>query len=84
MLARLLAAGPKLSFDLTPWRPKCAEWDRRSRTKALKEIAAAIPEVALVEVKTDSDSYAFVAIPANERKRVAAWKKKAHLPLAPL
>ncbi len=84
MLARLLAAGPKLSFDLTPWRAKSAEWDRRSRTKALKEIAAAIPEVALVEVKTDSDSYAFVAIPANERKRVAAWKKKAHLPLAPL
>jgi hypothetical protein len=82
MLARVVRAGPGTKLDEAKLAPKLDAWDRRSRRPAIVSIAKSLKGVSLVEIKTDSDAYSFVAIKSKDRARVATWKKKARLPLA--
>lgn len=61
---------------------RCATWDRRPRLAALKELAPALGDVALVNVRSDSDVLSIVCIAKPDARQLASWKRKAHLPLA--
>ena len=79
-MVAILAAGPGLAFDATPWRAKVAAWDRRPRIEAaLKEIP--ISGGVLIAVDTGGDSHAIACMPAAAAKRISTWKRKTGLPI---
>ena len=84
MLADLLQDGPGITFDTSPFLPKCTAWDKKARGAAMKELAMVIDGALLIEIKTDSDAYSIVCIPREDAKMLRAWKKNAHLPLSAL
>ena len=72
MLARMLRKGPRVAVAPKP--------------KPLKDMARAIAKkgVILAELGTESDAYSIVCVRREDAKRIATWRRKAHLPLKPL
>jgi hypothetical protein len=72
MIARMLRKGPRVAVAPKP--------------KPLKDMARAIAKkgVILAELGTESDAYSIVCVRREDAKRIATWRRKAHLPLKPL